>query len=292
MSATDWQRERTGFERRISEVGATPNLSLANASGSVLLAHSGFAPFEGTQGSSPYLMLSLCTGHTGRIATRNDMRRLEGSFRPGTYGLALPNLKSEGLWPGVHMLGIAVDPAHLGWIDAKAMDGALAAASQTLQRDPLVVAVMTALWRDAELHGLSSLFFDQGLDLILRHLSELDTAKPSARQVRPLSKHQLARAIDLIESRLQSDLRVEELAAALHLDVRSLTRAFRSATGLAPYAYFTRARMELAQRLLMQGLPVVDVALSTGYANPSKFAAAFRKVVGCSPSDWRRAQSL
>src|SRR5262245_38360989 len=133
MSATDWQQERTGFERRLGEAGARSDTSLANASGSILLAHTKFAAYEGIQGGSPYLMISLCTGQTGRIATRSERHRLDGFVRPGSFGLGLPNLKAEGLWPGVQMLGIAIDPAQLGGVDAKAMESSLAHAASTLR---------------------------------------------------------------------------------------------------------------------------------------------------------------
>jgi AraC family transcriptional regulator len=33
---------------------------------------------------------------------------------------------------------------------------------------------------------------------------------------------------------------------------------------------------------------VTEIALSTGYQTPSSFAAAFRKVVGATPSEFRR----
>jgi len=44
--------------------------------------------------------------------------------------------------------------------------------------------------------------------------------------------------------------------------------------------------MQWARGALAQGCSVTEVALASGYANPSKFSAAFRRVVGCSPSAW------
>ncbi|WP_420833470.1 helix-turn-helix domain-containing protein [Sphingomonas pollutisoli] len=52
-------------------------------------------------------------------------------------------------------------------------------------------------------------------------------------------------------------------------------------------SYLTQRRMERAKPLLDDGMPVTHVALSVGYSNPSKFAAAFRPICGCSPSAWR-----
>ena len=53
-------------------------------------------------------------------------------------------------------------------------------------------------------------------------------------------------------------------------------------------AYVRRERMMKAASLLERGARVADVAVSVGYANPSKFAAAFKRERGTSPSDYRR----
>lgn len=57
---------------------------------------------------------------------------------------------------------------------------------------------------------------------------------------------------------------------------------------MTPYAYLTWRRMEAAKQMLQAGQPVTGIALAVGYANPGKFAAAFRRVVGQAPSAWRR----
>ena len=81
-------------------------------------------------------------------------------------------------------------------------------------------------------------------------------------------------------------LTVPQLAAAVQMEAATFGRALRAATGLPPYAFLTQHRMQRARAELAQGRRVTDVALASGYANPSKFSAAFRRVVGCSPSAW------
>ena len=44
----------------------------------------------------------------------------------------------------------------------------------------------------------------------------------------------------------------------------------------------------LAQRLLALGTPVTEVALESGYANPSAFGHAFRQFFGVTPSALRK----
>jgi AraC family transcriptional regulator len=48
-------------------------------------------------------------------------------------------------------------------------------------------------------------------------------------------------------------------------------------------------RIERARDLLAQTvLPVAEVGLAVGYVTPSSFAASFRKLVGATPSEFRR----
>ncbi|WP_093818460.1 helix-turn-helix domain-containing protein [Stenotrophomonas indicatrix] len=70
------------------------------------------------------------------------------------------------------------------------------------------------------------------------------------------------------------------------MEPTTFSRALRAATGMPPYAYLTQHRMQWAQCALSAGQSVTDVALACGYANPSRFAAAFRRVAGCTPSAW------
>ena len=162
-----------------------------------------------------------------------------------------------------------------------------AAAAGMLKNDPLVSAVMRAIWLDAEAHGSASLFFQQGMAVILRRLAGYQNANPEGKTVRPLSGQRLAQVLDLIESGIGRDINISDLAAEARQDIRTFTRAFRAATGLAPYAYLTLRRMERAKQLLLTNQSVTGIAVSMGYANPSKFSAAFRRLYGCSPREWR-----
>ena len=72
------------------------------------------------------------------------------------------------------------------------------------------------------------------------------------------------------------------------MDVRTFSGAFKAALGCAPYAYLTQKRMDYAQDLLMTAIPITEIAFSVGYSNPSKFSAAFRKLTGKTPSEWRK----
>lgn len=77
---------------------------------------------------------------------------------------------------------------------------------------------------------------------------------------------------------------------ARHLDVSRATLHRRVARHhrTSPGAIVERIRMEHAAHLLVHGsLPVKAVAAQVGYATPYSFSAAFRRVRGCPPSEFR-----
>lgn len=287
MAATA-ETQVEAYRIRMNQIGASPSLVRSEAGGAVRLAIAEFTAFEGKFQPHPYLMLNMCVGRAGHLRRVGARARVEGALRPGTIGLALPDDAARGCWPSARILGVAIDLDALnarGAVDVKTE--ALVSAASQLHRDPLLTAVLTAMWRDAEAHGLSSAFFDHGLNLVLTRLSQTlaPPTKPT-RKAAPLSKAQLSRVVDLLESRLATDFSVGEMARVLGMDPSTFTRAFRAATGLAPFAYLTRRRMELALDYLRCGHSVTNTAMAVGYANPSKFAAAFVRVHGALPSHW------
>ncbi|ETI59928.1 helix-turn-helix domain-containing protein [Marinomonas profundimaris] len=286
------QTELKGFNSRMSDLGITPTLSLSDKKGECLLAHADFMAFEGSFSAkpSPFLMLNLCTGHIGRMKREGEGPSLEGMLRPGTVAMALPETIASGYWPKTQMLGIAIKLDAFTSTNGENIDiEKLIPAASQLHNDPLLTAVMTALWRDAEVHGLSGAFFEQGIYTLLTRLAGYESKSLQKAIVYPLNGRRLQRTLDFMESRLGGDISVAELADLTGQDVRSFTRSFQASTGFSPYAYFTYRRMEYAKQLLVdQSMMITDIALQVGYANPSKFSAAFRRIVGVTPNVWRK----
>ncbi|MET0675307.1 MAG: AraC family transcriptional regulator [Bradyrhizobium sp.] len=287
MSAVDWQSERRKFEGNVAARSIEPYRVISNPTGSILITRATLEPFEGDFSIAPGLVLSLCLEGSGRFLRAGDAGRVDGMFVPGTFGVALPGVKASGFTPRADMLGLRIGMPEVSALGLDLGEQNFAAAAGMLKNDPLVSAVMRAIWLDAEAHGSASLFFQQGIALILRRLAAYQNAEPEGKTVRPLSGPRLAQVLDLIESGIGRDINISDLAVEARQDVRTFTRAFRAATGLAPYAYLTLRRMERAKQLLLTSQSVTAIAVSMGYANPSKFSAAFRRLYGCSPREWR-----
>jgi AraC-like DNA-binding protein len=106
-----------------------------------------------------------------------------------------------------------------------------------------------------------------------------------------LSAHdigRLERARRILVSRMTAPPRLPELARLAGLNEAKLKAGFRARFGETVYGHLRRLRLEEAHRLLRQErYDVTEVALRVGYANPSKFAAAFKALFGVSPSQVR-----
>jgi AraC-like DNA-binding protein/quercetin dioxygenase-like cupin family protein len=88
----------------------------------------------------------------------------------------------------------------------------------------------------------------------------------------------------------ESPANVEEWAALAGVSSRTLARLFENQLGMGFAAWRQRARFHNAVEALAAGRPISEVARVNGYRSASAFAAAFRKVMGASPSDLRTAR--
>ncbi|MEF3129654.1 AraC family transcriptional regulator [Rhizobium leguminosarum] len=66
-------------------------------------------------------------------------------------------------------------------------------------------------------------------------------------------------------------------------------RAFRETTGMTPYQWVLRERIDRARNLLRTSkTPLAEVAIACGFADQSHFTRVFAGIVGTTPGNWRR----
>jgi transcriptional regulator GlxA family with amidase domain len=93
------------------------------------------------------------------------------------------------------------------------------------------------------------------------------------------------RAQDYLLASLTTPVSLSELAAAAHTPVRSLTRAFKEATGLTPLQYHQLLRLELGATLLEHpDLSIEVIAERCGFDDARHFRRLWRRVYGAPPS--------
>ena len=100
---------------------------------------------------------------------------------------------------------------------------------------------------------------------------------------------EMKRLQDLLESRCQDGWGLEDMAAQVHVSVRTLQRRFQAATGMTPVQYLQAARVELAKDLLeSERLAVPEVAARVGYVDRVAFGRLFKRMVGMTPAAYRQ----
>lgn len=96
------------------------------------------------------------------------------------------------------------------------------------------------------------------------------------------------RVVRVIERRLHSpDFTTGELADAVALSRRQLTRRLKKEMGKTPAALIRECRIERAKARLKQNpSTIADVGTAVGFRSASHFSQVFRQHVGCSPSTY------
>ena len=102
----------------------------------------------------------------------------------------------------------------------------------------------------------------------------------------------LAKAIRLMESRIDKPLSTAALASRLRITTRTLEAIFVKAIGETPGAYGRRMRLNAARRLVLDTrLPLAEVAARTGYGSSASFSRAFSAAFGAAPGHLRNAEN-
>ncbi|TFV54532.1 AraC family transcriptional regulator [Mycobacterium sp. PS03-16] len=97
-------------------------------------------------------------------------------------------------------------------------------------------------------------------------------------------------ALRLLHAEPAAAWTVAELADRTRVSRSTLAKRFSDLLGEPPLTYLTRWRMTLAADLLVERerATIAEVARAVGYSDPFGFSAAFKRVRGVSPSEYRR----
>jgi AraC family transcriptional regulator len=155
--------------------------------------------------------------------------------------------------------------------------------------EQLAIAITNALRDGAAEDGL---YIDTVAQMMAVHLARSHSSRSRPMRIlpaKPLSGWKMRRVIEYIEDNLEGDLSLQAMAAEVDISPLYLARAFKSAVGQSPHQYVLARRIERAKELLRNtDLPVVDVALSSGFSSQSHLSHWFIRQVGVSPAVYRR----
>ncbi len=98
----------------------------------------------------------------------------------------------------------------------------------------------------------------------------------------------LQAAIRRMQLRIENPIPLPDIAKGVGLSTRQLERLFLRYLKTTPLRYYLQLRVERARELLLYSdKPIIEVAISAGFASTSHFAGCYRRVFGVSPSEVR-----
>lgn len=259
---------------------------VSNNDQSVILMRSVLPAVSGNVDAGVYLKIGLCMSAGGRV----QFGHREWQWKRGTILITAPHEDAPFRSPEVDMIGIAIkvdgSTEHIPQLST------LLPIRKYLSRvveDPIISSVLIALWHCAEQYGADQKFIIEGVTILLNRLVKVTENRSYKSNFYKLSSLQLEKINQFIDNRLEQAFDSTDLANHLGLNTGQLGRALKAVTGDTTSKYVLKRRMNEAKKKLLAGVSVTDVSMSVGYNNPSKFSSAFKRLVGCSPSQWKQA---
>lgn len=107
-------------------------------------------------------------------------------------------------------------------------------------------------------------------------------------------RHRLNRIMDLERAFLAPDLTLPKLATSVGCSVNHLSQVINSGYGMSFFEFLNRHRIDYAKELLArtdyQRSAILNIGFVAGFNSNSAFYSAFRKFVGQTPAQYRRAR--
>lgn len=254
------------------------------------------SPWQGDLGSCADYCIALDVGQPAAVTRRLDDRTETATFLPRQFTIIPPDQPSWWQISGnPQVLLIYIRRSVFRRLAAELCRGDPEAdplRPVLAVHDPLVeqlaLGILAALRNG---HDSDTVYVDMLAQSMAAHLLRQHGHHPAARARAPAQAPagRLQRLCDYIEAHLEERLSLDDLAAAAGLHPVYLARLFRRSFGVPPHQYIQQRRVERAKRLLLStDQPLTEIALACGFASPSHFSTSFRRLVGCSPSAFRK----
>jgi AraC family transcriptional regulator len=258
-------------------------------------------PYCGVQGArteaaSDKHILTMCSKRPSRFEIRDGVNQRASYIKqPGSFSLipvgACPVVRADTEFD---LVVCALDSALVSGLDSeleRRPKGELR--FQVNLQDRAVQQLMTLLIADAnECSTTERLYTDYLAHALAVRMLFLGTqTKPQTnhRTASALPKHVLRRIIERMRS-FSSDLSLQALASESGYSRVHFIRMFKAATGYSPHNYLLNLKLERARELLKNpSMSLIDIALDCGFSSHSHMSRLFHRIVGVTPSDYRRS---
>jgi AraC family transcriptional regulator len=256
-----------------------------------------FFPFDNGEVLYEEHFLGFVLDHDVHLSHAVEERRYEGVYGPGDLILSpgeqpvhwklddesdalIVSIRPEVI-RRVALETTGVDPAKVQII------------GQPRIRDPLLTQIGLTLMAELEEPRIGErLYVDSLLNVLTLHLLRRYSSlseQPAQPSDRGLPGPKLRRAIETIHDHVDTDISLAELAEVTGFSPSHFEVLFKRSTGLTPHQYLVHCRVERAKELLRcEHLSLAQVAARTGFCDQSHLTRHFKRIVGVTPSAYRR----
>jgi AraC family transcriptional regulator len=288
--------DRRAADAEMARVLGTAPFRMALDPSGAGIAHWKHEPLHDVVEPMSHHVIMAYNGSMQRMERRSGRSVATGTFRPGVV-IIIPE-GSSSRWDipkPVDVVQLYLPHATLKRV---ADEAETATPTDLLERtahpDPITSRLLLSAAGVVENNGaLDTLFRHQLVDLLATRLLAAHTSSPTTFQpaMGGLSPKVLLRAIERLRSDSDADVSLDALASDAGLSRFYFCRAFHESTGLSPHAWLRQHRLKQAMNILRDtDASIALVAAELGYASQTAFAAAFRRLTGETPSDWRRGE--
>ncbi len=95
--------------------------------------------------------------------------------------------------------------------------------------------------------------------------------------------------VDCVNNNITDRIRVEDMAAKVGITADYLTRLVRGEFGVTPKTYIIQQKLTFAERELMRGKSVAEVAEKYAFCDQFQFSKIFKKYKGSSPTEYLKS---
>lgn len=254
--------------------------------GSCWLAVDGVQGWREVHAGDSYL---ITRPHAYTLASHPDVPPLDG---PAVFGTATDNVLTLGPGDGFFLVGGRFDFHD----DLELLLGSLPPLAMLEHSTPEAAVLQWSLQRLGQEISRPS----PGSALVVEHLAHLMLVQflrlylaagtpMAAGWLRALADDAVRPAVEAVHASPQQRWTVETLARRAGVSRSTFAQRFKQAMGMGPLEYVLRWRMLLAAQQLRQADPTVSaIAEQLGYDSDSAFSHAFKRVMACSPTGYRR----
>jgi AraC-like DNA-binding protein len=124
----------------------------------------------------------------------------------------------------------------------------------------------------------------------------VQTYSDSPLRIRPIRQEREAvqRVRDYLQDNYATNTSLRQLAQIVNLSPYYLSRVFKAEVGVSLPQYQTQVRVNHAKALLVQGMPIKQVARKTGFVDQSHLTHHFKRFVHTTPGSygWKECKNL